>query len=145
MQRSNTHRRTSNKYQVYEAAGQAVLHAHYWNACIPPFRRATPLGYQVNPIPNGNVVYMPSIAVSSVPRAESGVSKKKISSRFGTGICWAPVSGLALAYSPAFFESPAPPGLCLEFSRKKGTEIARLAKGATPNIAFSGGYSVKKA
>ena len=61
-QRLNTHRRTS--YLIYEdlrAAAKAVARTTYhWNACAPSFRLATPLGYQFNPAPKGNLVPYPS-------------------------------------------------------------------------------------
>ena len=62
----STHRRTL--YQASEAYGsssktKAVAHTyHHWNGCVPSFRLSTPPGYQVNPIPNGNLVsYMTSV------------------------------------------------------------------------------------
>ena len=49
----------SNPYTKLTAAENAVAHACNWNACVPPFRLATPPRYQVyevNPIPKGNLV-----------------------------------------------------------------------------------------
>ena len=58
IQQHETHAvRPHARYTKHTAAAKkAAAHTYHWNACVPPFRLATPPGYQVNPTPKGNLV-----------------------------------------------------------------------------------------
>ena len=49
------------KYTKHTAAAKSAFHTYHWNACVPPFRPATPPGYQSNPVPKGKPCTLYSI------------------------------------------------------------------------------------
>ena len=82
MHQSNTHGRTSDQvHEAYSSSQSSSFcftisdfffvclrngpHAYHWKGCPPPFRLATPLGYQVNPIRKGNLVYKCDMYIST--------------------------------------------------------------------------------
>ena len=56
------------KHSIQQQQKKTVARTYHWNACVSPFRLATPQGYQASPIPKGNFVSYQGVYIWSVQR-----------------------------------------------------------------------------